>query len=74
MKNLTREQALGIVNDVLKEDLDKSFNQQVINAGERGEPSFMLTNSKGESVEVFVDWNKEEDVLSYTINEDFKAE
>lgn len=42
--------------------------------GEHGYPSFLVTSSRGESVEVLLDWNKEEDILSYSINEDFNSE
>ncbi|AXI08492.1 hypothetical protein CV093_06290 [Oceanobacillus sp. 143] len=74
MKNLPRSQALIIINEILEEDVTDKFNEQAENAGEHGDPSFVVTNSRGESVEVFVDWNKEEDILSYSINEEFKSE
>ena len=74
MKNLPRSQAIKIINEILEEDVTDKFNEQVENAGEHGDPSFVVTNSRGESVEVFVDWNKEEDILSYSINEDLKSE
>ncbi|MFD1607437.1 hypothetical protein [Oceanobacillus luteolus] len=74
MKNLTREQAIQFVNDLFKEDLSSAFNEQADQAGENGDPSFVVKNSKGDEVEVFVDWNKEEDILSYAINEDNQSE
>ncbi|RDW17767.1 hypothetical protein [Oceanobacillus chungangensis] len=74
MKNLPLSQAIKLINVILEEDVTNKFNEQAENAGEHGDPSFVVTNSRGESVEVFVDWNKEEDVLSYSINEDFKSE
>ncbi|AXI09288.1 hypothetical protein CUC15_10285 [Oceanobacillus zhaokaii] len=70
MKNLPRSEAIKIVNVILEEDVTDKFKEQAENAGEHGDPSFVVTNSHGESVEVFVDWNKEEDILSYSINED----
>ncbi|MGJ9460274.1 hypothetical protein [Oceanobacillus sp. CF4.6] len=74
MKNLPRSQAIEIINEFLEEDVSEIFNEQAKNAGEHGDPSFVVTNSKGESVEVFIDWNEEEDILSYSVNEDFKSE
>ncbi|PAE27930.1 hypothetical protein CHI07_17195 [Paenibacillus sp. 7884-2] len=74
MKNLTRDQAIERLNLLLHEDVADILNEQVKNAGEHGDPSFLVTNSRGKSVEVFLDWNKEEDILSYSINEDFNSE
>ncbi|WP_067728877.1 hypothetical protein [Oceanobacillus damuensis] len=68
MKNLPRSRAIEIINEFLEEDVSEIFNEQADNAGEHCDPSFVVTNIKGESVQVFVDWNEEEDILSYSIN------
>lgn len=59
MKNLTREQAIEMVNDLLKEDLTNKFNEQADNAGEHGDPIFVVSKSQGNT---------------YAINEDFNSE
>ncbi|RLL46619.1 hypothetical protein D8M04_05280 [Oceanobacillus piezotolerans] len=74
MDNLTREQTLDMLNDLLEEDVSSKFNEQLQYVGEHGEPSFVVANNEGKSVEVFVDWNKEADLLSFSINEDYTSE
>jgi hypothetical protein len=68
MQNLHKDQAIKIVNEILEEDVSNKFNQLAENAGEKGDPNFVVTNRKGETVEVFLDF------LSYSINQDFKSE
>lgn len=74
MKNLTRDNAIVILNGLLEENVIEKFNEQEENAIEHGDPGFIVTNKKGESVEVLIDWNEEEAILSYSINEDYNAE
>lgn len=71
---MTKEQIIERLIELLGEDITAKFNEQAENAGEHGDPSFVVTNSKRESVKVFVDWNEEEAILSYSLNEDFKLE
>ncbi|MFD2045386.1 hypothetical protein ACFSTA_17010 [Ornithinibacillus salinisoli] len=74
MRNLKREQAIELLNDLFGENVKEKFEEQVKNAGEHGNPSFVINNAEGKMVEVKVDWDKEADVLSYSINEDYTSD
>ncbi|SET10667.1 hypothetical protein SAMN05216389_105188 [Oceanobacillus limi] len=74
MDNLDQEQVINMLNTLLGEDIREEFETQLKEAGEHGNPSFIVANSGGSTAEVFVEWNKEGDYLSYSINEDYQAE
>ncbi|WP_249870078.1 hypothetical protein [Oceanobacillus saliphilus] len=73
MEYLTREQAIEKLNDLLEDDVKENFMEQEKNAGEHGDPTFVVSNRKGFSAEVGIDWNKEADLLIYTIQEDLQS-
>ncbi|MUK88491.1 hypothetical protein GMD78_08810 [Ornithinibacillus sp. L9] len=74
MRNLKHEQAIELLTNLLGENVEEEFAEQVKNAGEHGNPSFIISNQEGNTVEVMVDWLKEADELVYTINEDYASE
>ncbi|WP_026905846.1 hypothetical protein [Paucisalibacillus globulus] len=67
MHNLSHNQAIEKVNELLGEDLRYNFEEQLETAGDHGYPSFLVKNSKGKEVQIMVDWDKEADILSFTI-------
>ena len=67
MNNLSHKQVINHLNKLLGEDVTSAFEEQLQNAGEHGYPSFSVENSKGKEIQVMVDWDKEADVLSYSI-------
>ncbi|WP_042148701.1 hypothetical protein [Paucisalibacillus sp. EB02] len=70
MNNLNQEQTIQQLNDLLGEDVTQIFEEQLKIAGEHGDPSFVVKNSKGEEIHVSVEWDKEADVLHYSIHSD----
>lgn len=68
MMNLSHEEVIKQLKDILKEDITRTFKEQLSLAGEHGEPSFIVENSEGKAIEVFVEWDKEADQLFYSIN------
>ncbi|WP_010098775.1 hypothetical protein [Ornithinibacillus scapharcae] len=69
MLNLSHEEVIKELKEILKEDITNRFEEELSNAGEHGEPSFMVENREGKAVEVFVEWDKEADQLFYSIEE-----
>ncbi|WP_156288507.1 hypothetical protein [Oceanobacillus salinisoli] len=69
MKNLTREQAIERLQEILGENVREKFEKEEKNAGEHGDPNFAISNNEGTTVEVYIDWNKEEDLLSYSLED-----
>jgi hypothetical protein len=67
MEHLTYEQTIEQLTELFGENIKNTFDEQLKQAGEHGTPNFNLENSKGQSVEIWVDWDKESDLLSYTI-------
>ncbi|SHG51581.1 hypothetical protein [Ornithinibacillus halophilus] len=69
MDNLSHEQAIILLNELLNEDVKEIFEEELKNAGEHGDPVFQVTNSEGMKVNVEVEWNQEGDYLVYAIRE-----
>ncbi|GIO25874.1 hypothetical protein [Ornithinibacillus bavariensis] len=67
MEKLTYEQAIEQLTKLFGENVKNTFDEQLKIAGEHGIPNFNLENNEGLSVEIWVDWDKESDLLSYTI-------
>ena len=68
MQNLSHEQVIEKLTKILHEDITDSFEEQLENAGDHGYPSFLVKNSKGREVQIKVDWDKEADILSFSID------
>ncbi|WP_067729631.1 hypothetical protein [Oceanobacillus damuensis] len=74
MKNLTREQAIEKLNNLLEDEVQANFMEQEKKAGEHGDSTFLVSNRKGFTAEVEIDWNKEADLLTYSITENGEEE
>jgi hypothetical protein len=70
MTNLNQEQAVKQLNELLGEDVTRTFEEQLQIAGEHGNPNFIVKNSKGTEVLVSVEWDKEADVLHYLVHQE----
>lgn len=68
MNHLNQEQTIHQLNELLGEDVTNLFEEGLKNAGEHGHPSFVVKNSKGAEIQVSVEWDKEADVLYYSIH------
>ncbi|MFC3040554.1 hypothetical protein ACFOGI_09880 [Virgibacillus xinjiangensis] len=69
MENLSRGQAVRKLNDLLGENIEENFTAQEKHAGEHGHSSFLVTNQKGATAEVGIDWDKEADELIYSVKD-----
>ncbi|MFC2949897.1 hypothetical protein [Virgibacillus sediminis] len=68
-QHLSREEALKKLNEILDENVQENFTEQERKAGEFGHSSFLVSNRKGSTAEVGIDWDKEADELTYSVQE-----
>lgn len=56
------------ISEILGEDISAQFEEQEEIAGISGNSQFLVNNSKGLAVQVEMDFDEENDVLTYSIN------
>lgn len=66
---MKRIQTIAKVNELLKEDVTAQFDEQEERTAVNGNMHFLVSNSKGLAVQVEMDYDEDEDVVSYRINE-----